>query len=111
MTTLVISPPGNDLSQLTCANILRAEEPALALSILETEDIERIVFDARARDDVGRDLEHLIGLLPVTTRLLVIVETLPSSPICMDAGVIYLTPPINLADITGFLGYRQVASQ
>lgn len=106
MQALVIAVH-HPLKELYGCEVFQTGEPADALALLEREDIDRIVFDTRARSDADAALADLIGQLPVTTRLLAIVEHLPSSPICSDAGVVYLTPPVNEADIAWFLGISQ----
>ena len=103
MLTLVIADK-HPLRELYGHEVLHTGGPSDALVLLETEDIDRIVFDTRTHLNAETALAELIGQLPVTTRLLAIVENLPSSPICSDSGVVYLTPPVNEADIVWFLG-------
>ncbi len=108
MQTLVISD-SNPIKDLHAQDVIYTGGPLAALELLETKDIDRIVFDTRTQGiDAEPALINLIARLPVTTRLLAIVEHLPSSPMCSDAGVVYLTPPVNHADISWFLGLSEV---
>ncbi len=80
-------------------------------SKLEVTDIDLIVFDSREKvTDSSVDLKALLAHIPVTTRVLAIVEQLPSEEICAESGVVYLTPPVNLGDINWFIRSYQAAA-
>ena len=105
MPTLVICGQNQLSNMQASADIVHTGEPRSAQRLLETEDIDRIVFDTRMHgSDSDAALVQLIAMLPVTTRLLAIVERLPRSPLCANAGVVYLTPPVRTSDIAWFIG-------
>lgn len=113
MQTLIIGPPSfqkeidpvlTPAGSLTWANGLNE-----AFCRLEEFDIDLIIFDCRKlAADPTAELRALIAGIPVTTRVLAIVEQLPSEEIFAESGVVYLTPPVNLGDINWFIrSYRE----
>lgn len=72
-----------------------------ALRVMARESIDAIVIDDRDTDQPA--LKDLLANLPVTTRVLALVERMPDDPMCIEAGVVFLTPPINFADIDWFV--------
>jgi len=86
------------------SKILWAKDLRRAFAELEVSDIDLIVIDARTQaEDIFTDLKALIFGIPVTTRVMAIVEQLPEEEVFAECGVIYLTPPINLQDINWFI--------
>ncbi len=78
-------------------------ELEFAFTQLEVSDIDTIVFDVRSElFNSPQDLKALIAKVPVTTRVLALVDQLPEEDIFSEAGVVYLTPPVNLDDIMWF---------
>lgn len=91
--------------------VLWAQDSRRALAELEVSDIDLIVIDVRTQtEDVFTDLKALIFGIPVTTRVMAIVENLPEDELFAECGVIYLTPPVNLQDINWFIRH-QTATQ
>lgn len=80
----------------------------VALNHLEISEVDLVIFDGRTKLlDPQIDLKSLIAEIPVTTRVLAIVERLPVDDIFAQSGVVYLTPPVNLEDIKWFMRSRQ----
>ena len=91
------------------SKILWAKDLGRAFAKLEVSDIDLIVIDARTQaEDIFTDLKALIFGIPVTTRVMAIVEQLPEEEVFAECGVIYLTPPINLQDINWFIRQHTV---
>ncbi|MBT4163092.1 MAG: hypothetical protein HOC70_08050 [Gammaproteobacteria bacterium] len=108
MHTLIIGTP--ELKQAVEENMGEPDEVTWvhglerAFTQLDVSDIDSIVFDVRS--DIFNspvDLKKLIAKVPVTTRVLAIVDQLPDEDIFSEAGVVYLTPPVNLDDIMWFI--------
>ena len=88
-------------------SILWAHELETAFGSLETTDVDAIIFDIRLtgsdQQDRDTELKSLLANIPVTTRVLAIVEHLPEDDMFYESGVVYLTPPVNLEDINWFI--------
>jgi hypothetical protein len=88
-------------------SILWAHELESAFGRLEKTDVDAIIFDIRRtgsdKQDTDTELKSLLANLPVTTRVLAIVERLPDDDMFYESGVVYLTPPVNLEDINWFI--------
>ena len=81
-----------------------AHEFDMALKRLEESDVDVVIFDCREPTAAGyHRLKSLLSRLPVTTRVLAIVEQLPEEEFFSESGVIYLTPPVDLKDIQWFV--------
>lgn len=92
------------------SKVLWAQDLRRAFAELEVSDIDLIVIDARTQAvDIFTDLKALIFGIPVTTRVMAIVEQLPEEEVFAECGVIYLTPPINLQDINWFIRHHTAA--
>ncbi len=88
-------------------SVLWAPDLMRAFEELEVSDIDLIVIDARTQaEDIFTDLKALIFGIPVTTRVMAIVEHLPEEEVFAESGVIYLTPPVNLQDINWFIRHH-----
>ncbi len=72
-----------------------------ALESMEYESFDAIILDER--DSERTSLDRLLKRLPFTTRVMAIVNKLPDTTICGESGVIFLTPPVKLSDITWFI--------
>ncbi len=92
------------------SSVLWAQDLKCAFAELEVSDVDLIVIDARTQaEDIFTDLKALIFGIPVTTRVMAIVEQLPEEELFAECGVIYLTPPINLEDIKWFIRHHTAA--
>ncbi len=100
MQTLLIAPRSlhnclTDFPHLWSENLFDAK-PLMAIN-----DVDAIIFDDRVAAD--HELCDLLSNISLTTRVLALVEQLPSEPLCSVSGVVFLTPPINVADINWFI--------
>lgn len=108
MQTLIIGP--QDFKKAVTGTrdrfgeVLWADGLIRAFSYLDVEEIDLVIFDGRATTaNTSLDLKSLIANIPVTTRILALVEQLPVEDIFALSGVVYLTPPVNLDDIHWFI--------
>lgn len=116
MQTLIIGTPElrERVEQQTgkASDVIWVNELECAFSKLEILDIDAIVFDVRSRPLTAHiDLKRLIANVPVTTRVLAIVDQLPEEEIFSAAGIVYLTPPVNLDDVLWFIRSSRVRVQ
>ena len=106
MQTLIIVPPSvrPELEKTLASidDVHWASGLIEAKSALAETDFDLVVFDARCQI-AQPALKELIGQMPFTARLMAIVDHLPDEQIFSESGVVYLTPPVHLGDVTGFI--------
>lgn len=108
MQTLIIGTPELQAELVKTignpSDVTWVHELGCAFTHLEVSDIDTIIFDIRSKPfESPEDLKDLIARVPVTTRVLAIVEHLPEDDLFSECGVVYLTPPVNLQDIIWFI--------
>jgi response regulator RpfG family c-di-GMP phosphodiesterase len=115
MHTLIIAPPDlkKDVEQTLTEPDMVLWEYGLdgAISSLESADVDAVVFDMRSGANSCAELKSLLSNIPVTTRVLAIVEQLPEEEMFAESGVVYLTPPVNVDDIIWFVRSRTHSRQ
>lgn len=81
-----------------------ANSVSIALEKLNSTYADCVVLDNRGKNTtLNSDLTSLISNVPLTTKIVAIVDVLPTGSFFSRAGVIYFTPPVLVTDICWLL--------